>query len=95
MSAGYGWAEAGTPLWAMKAGEFQGKEKLLSVVLSVPAGWMLFALLIPAAVHGARFGWGTAFAVAAERREKVLGWLILSLCFAAGAACAMMLAKVT
>ncbi len=94
VSAGYGWAEAGTPLWAMKAGELQGNEKLLSVVLSVPAGWMVFALLIPAAVHGARFGWGAASAVAAERRERVLGWLILSLCFAGGIACAMMLAKV-
>ncbi len=60
VTAGYGWAGSGATFWASKAGELHGNEKLLSAVLSVPAGWMVFALLIPAALHGARFGWVTA-----------------------------------
>ena len=53
---------------------------------------MVFALLVPAAVYGARAGWVTA-SESVERRDMIVGWGIVVACVFASAACVVMLAK--
>jgi hypothetical protein len=38
----------------------RGSRSPLAIVLSIPAGWMVFALLVPAAAVGVRAGWHVA-----------------------------------
>ena len=93
--AGYNLAAPDRPFWAAKGSSATGLQRLLAVMLSVPAGWMVFALLMPAAVYGARVGWGVAVDSMAEARERALGWCIVAVCVAGCVACAVLLAKVT
>jgi hypothetical protein len=93
--AGYELAGTGAPFWAAKVGHLEGAPRLLSVVLAVPAGWMVFALLVPAALYGVKVGWAAAFDAMAEARDRVVGWCIVGLCVVGCVACAVMLAKVT
>jgi hypothetical protein len=93
--AGYNLAAADKPFWAVKANSFQGMTRLLAVVLSVPAGWMIFALLVPVAVYGAKVGWSLAMDAMAEKREKALGWCIVAASVLGSVASAVMIAKVT
>jgi hypothetical protein len=94
VGAGYGWAEAGPPFWIARSGEMQGAARILSAVLGVPAGWMVFALILPAAVHGTRVGWAAASEETAASSQRVLGWILAILSIAGSVACASMLAKV-
>jgi hypothetical protein len=95
VSAGYSLAGPERPFWVGSGTGQRGVQRLLALVLAVPAGWMTFALLIPAAVYGAKVGWGVAGDAMAERRERVLGWCIVAACILGCVACAVMLAKVT
>jgi hypothetical protein len=95
VAAGYGWAAANRPFWVGSDGEFQGGRRLLSIVLNVPAGWMVFALLVPAAAYGARYGWRTASDANLPAHERAIGWSTVGLCVAASVACLVMLARVT
>jgi hypothetical protein len=61
-------------------------------MLGAPAGWMVFALLVPAVVMARGPGWVTA-SESAERRDKVVGWGIVVACIFASTACVVMLAK--
>ncbi len=47
------------------------------MVLAMPAGWMVFALLLPVAGVGAKAGWTVATDGLAERRERILGRRLL------------------
>jgi hypothetical protein len=69
--------------------------KVLSVALAVPAGWMIFALLLPAAAHGAKVGWGVAADRAAELWERAVGGCVVAACVLGCGACAMLLINVT
>jgi hypothetical protein len=95
VSAGYSLAGPERPFWVSSGTGQRGVQRLLALVLAVPAGWMTFALLIPAAVYGAKVGWGVAGDAMAERRERALGWCIVAACLLGCVACAVMLAKVT
>ena len=95
VSAGYNLGAPERPFWAAKDAGLRGAERGLSVVLALPAGWMIFALLLPAAVYGARVGWGLAADRSAERRERIVGGCMVTACICACVACAVMLAKVT
>jgi len=95
VSAGYSLATADKPFWAARAESLPRAERVLAIVLSLPAGWMVFALLVPAAAYGAKVGWGLAGDALSDRREKVLGWCLLVVCLAGCVACAAMVAKVT
>jgi hypothetical protein len=46
---------------------------------------MVFALLVPAAVYGARVGWVTA-SESVERCDKIVGWGIVAACIFASTA---------
>jgi hypothetical protein len=93
LSAGYSLAAPVRPFWVTSAETLTPLQREAAVVLAAPAGWMVFALLLPVAVYGARVGWLTA-SETTERREKIIGWGIVAACAFASAACAVMLAKV-
>jgi hypothetical protein len=92
--AGYSLALADRPVWLARTGTAPGPSRVLAIVLSLPAGWMMFALLLPAAAYGARHGWRLAADGLSDGYGKALGWCLLLVCVAGGLACAVMLAKV-
>jgi hypothetical protein len=93
--AGYSLAGSDKPFWASKATSLHGMTRFIAVVLSVPSGWMIFALLVPVAVYGAKVGWALASDATSERRDKALGWSIVAASVLGCVACAVMVAKVT
>jgi hypothetical protein len=92
VNAGYGLAAPVKPFWVTRAETLTPLQRKAAVVLAAPAGWMVFALLLPVAVYAARAGWLTA-SETMEAREKIIGWGIVAACAFASAACAVMLAK--
>jgi hypothetical protein len=92
VSAGYSLAAPVKPFWVTSTETLTPLQREAAVVLSAPAGWMVFGLLLPVAVYGARVGWLTA-SETTERREKIIGWGIVAACAFASTACAVMLAK--
>ena len=89
MTAGFKLAGGDTPLgWA-----HGGNASIAARVLSAPAGWMVFALGLPLAAHGAKVGWNMAHEVAAEPVGRGLGWGLVGLCALATAACAATLVR--
>ena len=95
VNAGYELAGAGRPFWAAKVGNLEGTARPLAAVLSVPAGWMVFALLVPSALYGMKVGWAAASDAMAERRDRAVGLCIVGICVVGCVACAVMLAKLT
>ena len=95
VSAGYNLGAPERPFWVAKDTSLRGAERGLSMVLALPAGWIIFALLLPAAAYGARVGWGLAADRSAERRERIVGGCMVTACVCGCVACAVMLAKVT
>jgi hypothetical protein len=92
--AGYAFSTRGRPFWLTELqGSPDASRALLAAVLSVPAGWMIFALLVPAAIHGAKSGWQLAADPLAERREQALGWCIVALSLLGAATCAALLLR--
>jgi hypothetical protein len=73
--AGYSLALADKPFWVARSESASGVSRSLAIVLSLPAGWMMFALLLPAALYGARQGWRLAGDAVADRSDKVLGFV--------------------
>jgi hypothetical protein len=93
--AGYSLAFADKPFWVGGGQSVSGASRALASVLGLPAGWMVFALLVPVAAYGAKHGWRLAADAMSDGRDKALGWCLLLVCVAGGLACALMLAKVT
>ncbi len=93
--AGYSSSGSDKPFWAVKTNDLQDMTRLLAVVLSVQAGWMILALLVSAAVCGERVGWSLAGDALAETREKALGWCIIAASVHGCVTSAVMIAKVT
>jgi hypothetical protein len=94
MQVGYGLAQEPRPFWVAPSRE-RGVLGTLAVMLSIPAGWMIFALLVPLAAYGGKLGWALAADGMAERRERAVGWGLVLLCVAGLVACAAMLARLT
>ena len=94
-AAGYSLATPERPFWVTKDASLPAAQRALAAVLALPAGWMIFALLMPTAVYGAKVGWAVAGDAMADRRDKVAGGCIVLGCIFGCVACAVMLAKVT
>ena len=92
--AGYELAAPGKPFWIRDSVHGSGVSHVLAAVLSLPAGWMVFTLLIPAALAGVRFGWRTASDPLANRPERIVGGCIVASCALAVGACAVLLARI-
>jgi len=72
----------------------EGEGGALAALLAVPAGWMIFAFLLPAAAMGAHAGRQMAADPLAERRDKALGGLLVVLSVTGAVACAVLLARI-
>jgi hypothetical protein len=94
INAGYHLAGQGRPFWA-DPGALSGAQRVLASVLRVPAGWMIFAFLVPAFVHGGKVGWGMVQAEDGGGKEKVVGWLLMVLSVVGALGLFVVLAKVT
>jgi len=91
--AGYELALRGQPFWIVDRQHGSGVRMALASILAAPAGWMVLALLLPAAVHGVRFGSRLAGDPDASTSERVLGWCIVVCCLGAGGASVLALAR--
>ena len=89
--AGYSLALSDKPFWVARSDGASGLSRWLAIVLSLPAGWIMFALLLPAALYGAKQGWRLAGDAAADGTDKVLGWALLLVCVMGSVACAVLL----
>ena len=94
VDAGYTLRGTERPFWVGGAGAVSGAQQVLSVMLAVPAGWMIFALLMPAAAHGARVGWRWIRESDEEGHQKLAGWSLVALSTVGAVALAVLLAKV-
>jgi hypothetical protein len=95
VTAGHSLAGPVKPFWVTGAETLTPLRREAAVVLSAPAGWMVFALLLPAAVHGAKAGWRVAADGAAEGWERAVGGCVVAACVLGCVACAVLLANVT
>jgi hypothetical protein len=86
LSAGFKLATTRRPFWA---GD-EGQHRVISVVLSAPAGWMAFALLLPTAVYTFQKGLTNA-KEGTDFRETMAAWMLLVVSAVAAVACAVML----
>ena len=94
MTVGYKLADGGAnPLWPVAEAATAGGRGV-AMVLGAPAGWMVFALLLPAAGFGARAGLHMATDLEATGLQKAAGWIIVGLCVLAAIAGAVVLARV-
>lgn len=92
--AGYTIAVTGTPAWVHGPPDGPMGVRALQSVLSVPAGWMVFALLVPVAARGAIFGWRLAFDPLGDWHERAIGWCIVGCCVLGAGACAVLLVRI-
>jgi hypothetical protein len=92
VTAGYSLAAPVKPFWVTRVETVAPFQREVAKVLAAPAGWMMFALLLPAAVYGGRVGW-VAASEATQGHDRIVGWGIVVACAFARAACAVMLAK--
>ncbi len=92
VAAGFKLGNTGRPFWYRPRVGPEGNADILAVVLGVPAGWMLFALLLPFAVHGARTGWSWA-SDSDGSVQKALGWSLLAVSVIGTGACLVALAR--
>jgi hypothetical protein len=92
---GYDLAAHGPPFWVVPSHAARTPlQQLLCEVLSMPAGWMGFAMLLPAAGATAKFGWTLASAPLGDRRERLVGWCIVVCCALAVVGCVVALARI-
>jgi hypothetical protein len=83
------------PFWVNKdANSPSTGRSVFAAVLAAPAGWMIFALLVPAAGVGAKAGWAVATDALADPRERILGGCLVLACAAGCVASAVVLARV-
>jgi hypothetical protein len=94
VNAGYHLASTAAPFWAARSSDLAGAPRAAGIVLAVPAGWMIFALLLPAAGYGVKVGWELARDPLSAVSDKAIGWLLIALSVAGAVACAALLAKV-
>jgi hypothetical protein len=92
MTVGYQLADGANPLWPSAGATAGGRA--VAMVLGAPAGWMVFAMLLPAAGYGARAGFHMATDVDAAGVRKALGWILVGFCVLAAAVGTVVLAKI-
>ena len=88
MATGAKLADGRAVWWIARPGDGRAREAL-ATVLSAPAGWMVFALLLPVAVMGGRYGWNLACDAEGRTGEAALGWALMLLSVVTSAALAV------
>jgi hypothetical protein len=92
VAAGYTLSSPTRPFW-VRAPASDGIGEVLSVVLGVPAGWMMLVLVLPALLHVGRGGWEVAAEPDAQLATKAGGWTLVVLSVLTAIACAAALAR--
>ena len=95
MNAGYHLAGAGRPFWVRSAEDFSEPQRIFAAILRAPAGWMVFALLLPALGYGAKMGWGLLRDKRADARENMAGGFLVGLSVLGAIALVALFAKLT
>ncbi len=70
VNAGYSLAAPVKPFWVTSAETLTPLQRKAAVVLAAPAGWMVFALMLPAAVYAARAGTSKARGARVTTEQK-------------------------
>ncbi len=91
--AGYELSMTGVPSWVHAPQDASKAAHALAGVLSVPAGWIVFALLMPVAARGVMYGWRLAGDPLGEWHERAIGGCIVGCCVLGGLVCAAILAR--
>lgn len=94
MAAGFTMADKGSASWLQGGPAGGALARIVCLLLRAPAGWMLFALLLPVGAYGIRAGWSTARDHFAEAKERAFGWGLLGLSLLGMVACALLLARI-
>ncbi|MGH7437580.1 MAG: hypothetical protein ACRENE_18030 [Polyangiaceae bacterium] len=94
VAAGYSFATAAKPPWVRAEQPQGGATRIATAIAALPAGWMVFALLVPLAATGARTGWTTAADPTAERGVRILGGGLVAGCVLGCIACVVMLTDI-
>jgi hypothetical protein len=92
MTAGFKVGGGAGPLW-WSTNARGGGASVAALVLGAPAGWMVFAFVLPVAFYGVRTGWIMAHEGTAKRVGRGLGWGLVGVCVVATAACAVALVR--
>jgi hypothetical protein len=92
--AGYNLATSSRLPWGQAVEHPGGAARIVAAIAALPAGWMVFLLLVPLAGAGARTGWMTAADPAAERGARILGGCLVAGCVLGCIACVVMLADI-
>jgi hypothetical protein len=90
LTAGAKLGSEGRPFW-VKDG---ASNPVLAAVLGAPAGWMIYALLLPAALHAVVGGWSMVVHAEGTRRETAVGVAVMAVALAATVGCGAMLIRV-
>jgi hypothetical protein len=93
LACGFKLATTSTPFWIGGA-EQSAMMRAMSFVLRVPAGWMLFLLVVPSAWYGARSGWTLIHHSMGDAKEKALGSVLVGTAALSIIACVVLLAKI-
>lgn len=93
LSAGATLAGGARPFWATRGAGAAGPRAVLGLVLGAPAGWMAFALLLPAAWACAASGWELA-REPAEGAGRWVGWAMMAASVLGALGCAVLLLEV-
>lgn len=78
----------------MAPSKHHGWHRLVAVILSAPAGWMVFALLLPAAVRTLRSNWTALHDPMATPGDRAWAWALIALSALGTLACAIILLRV-
>jgi hypothetical protein len=91
--SGYCLVGAERPFWV--AGHTQsGQMRIVTTLLGVPAGWMAFLLLLPAAVQTASRGWKLTQELGAARRQQIYGWALIAVAGLGTVGCLIALVRI-
>jgi len=90
LTAGAKLGSEGRPFW-VKDG---ASKPVLAAVLGAPAGWMIVALLLPAALHAVVGGWSMVVHAEGTRRETAVGVAVMAVALAATVGCGAVLIRV-
>jgi hypothetical protein len=94
LSAGVVLGSGARPFWMTRGRTPGGWLGALGMVLGAPAGWMAFALLLPAAGYGAWNGWRLVRAEESESVDRWVGWIMVGASVFGAVGCVVVLAEV-
>jgi hypothetical protein len=93
VTAGFKLASPERPFWCNPRLLHEGSGTILAAILGAPAGWMVFALLLPAMAYLGKTAWHST-SEAEAWGPRILGWTLVGLCGIAAAGCAMALVRI-